>query len=325
MKILTINIIFLLICNINYAYSFYSRGVINSFLEYKDLKVYTTGYNINNDNRALNKKLKNKLKNGILVAVSGVIKNNSNKPHSLFVTIKFCDVFKRVLNYKPFSIILRPFDSIAFKEILLELDIYGSKNTQNAHHVEWEIEELPEPLNKKKIPQKNNEKNKSNEKSIIVDSGMVRTASSQSVIYISGKGDQISDKFMLPSGRNIVRVKHDGKEDFKVQLLNEEKKIIGLLSNGSDNFDDSLKIIVKKDMFTFVEVKSKNYWSIEIHKYKKNNIVENTEKLTKTIFLKNGRKILIYDYQEVGTEIQFNKYGGIISIEKSLIDKIVEN
>jgi hypothetical protein len=83
-------------------------------------------------------------------------------------------------------------------------------------------------------------------------------------IELSGKGDQVSDKFSVEAGLSTWQVSHDGRSNFQVSLLNDEGREIDMAINEIGAFKGTLVVRVPKAGAHVLSVKADGKWAVTI-------------------------------------------------------------
>ena len=82
-------------------------------------------------------------------------------------------------------------------------------------------------------------------------------------LALSGRGQQATAKFTLPAGLVVFEMKHDGKSNFIVHLLNDQgQQVTGSLVNAIGTFDGSKAVQIPKMGTYLLDIAADGNWSI---------------------------------------------------------------
>lgn len=150
----------------------------------------------------------------------------------------------------------------------------------------------------------------------------------------SGSGESLTDKFFLDTGMLKVKSSYDGSGYVCVKLLHDDGQTKDLIVNDT-NFKSSTKgINISKSGYYYIGVNSKGGWRIELEmpdlEEKKAESGEPEPAYSSgagmyTIIMKNGQAISVDNYSDDGKTISIDRFGAIVTLEKSRIRKIVKN
>jgi hypothetical protein len=95
-----------------------------------------------------------------------------------------------------------------------------------------------------------------------VDRAVVKSAAAE--IELSGKGDQASRQFTLRAGLSTWQVKHEGRSNVQVALLNQDGRQVDMPVNEIGRFQGTLAVRVAKAGDNLLNVKADGKWSVTI-------------------------------------------------------------
>jgi hypothetical protein len=186
--------------------------------------------------------------------------------------------------------------------------------------------------------------------------GNIGTNIYSSEIIINGSGDKVSDKFELPVGTNLIKLKHHGKSNFSVWIYDGFGKKIDLLANEIGRYQGLKNFTSKQNQNYYISIEADGRWVIQILKpdepsqvdeiksteTDKSNILQRQSNgdLKKTkigdtpkqihfssevnIYLKNGRCLKAVSYEYIGDSIKIYFNYGTVTYSKNSIDRIDE-
>lgn len=80
----------------------------------------------------------------------------------------------------------------------------------------------------------------------------------------TGRGQQTSPQFQLPSGLITFHFTHDGQSNFAIWLLDDQGNQIDLLVNTIGPFDGSKALGIQKPGLYLLNIEADGNWTIEI-------------------------------------------------------------
>lgn len=149
----------------------------------------------------------------------------------------------------------------------------------------------------------------------------------------SGNGTELTDKIFLDTGMLKVKASYKGAGNFIASLLDCDGSFNGTIANEIGSSSTSMGLNIRKSGYYYINVRSSGSWRIELEmpdlEEKKSESGEAEPAYSGSggmynIHMKNGQVISVDNYSDNGKTISIDRFGAIVTLEKSRIKKIVK-
>jgi len=283
------------------AYGFKKYGKVCDELSFSKIKIYQP--------------------NSYFMKVCGYIRNKTDYKIFLSANLILHRITKTVINQASIVENLEPNSSIYFDVYLQNDDNY--KDTREALHLKWVVNDLQvhkpyeEPEYTPKMEAMKN----------IDGDSIVREGKAS--IFITGNGQNNTDKFVLETGNHLIKTSHDGQRNFIVRLKNEYGHSEKLLINKIGRYLNKRKLYIHNPGNYYFDVDADGEWEFEIERPRRIlnddplRPVETDLKPSKwKVETTDGRIINADNFSNQGSQVIIELYGAQIFFEKEKIKKI---
>jgi len=290
--------VFLSFFHVNSSNALYPRGDINRQLGYSDLQVVYD-------------------KRGAPFKITGNLVNRTGKAIEFYGDMYIDDYFDKHTAQASVSQTIPAWGKVYFSEYL---SLVGNRGFSDSK-VSWAVHRPraeSEPVKQKEEP----EKSYSTKRQL------------RNGYQFSGNGTELTDKIFLDTGMLKVKASYTGTGNFMASLLDSDGSINGAIANEIGSSSTSRGLNIRKSGYYYVNVRSSGSWRIELEmpdlEEKKDESGSPEPAYSSgtgmyTIIMKNGQAISVDNYSDDGKTISIDRFGAIVTLEKSRIRKIVKN
>jgi hypothetical protein len=132
----------------------------------------------------------------------------------------------------------------------------------------------------------------------------------------SGKGKRVSDRFRLEQGLSIFRMKHSGRSNFIMELIDESGRTVELLVNEIGSFDGAKAIGVRTAGTYVIDIDADGNWSVTIEQPRPTSAPS-----TPSSFTGRGAKVTPFFALQSGLRIVSMQHNGRRNFIVELLDR----